>query len=101
MVRGSCHGTPRRYSSIKIAPALCAGNTLVLKVAEDAPFAALLIAEVCSRHLPAGVLNVVTGLGSECGAALVEHPRISELLFTGSTAVGRGIASAAARIVPV
>ncbi len=93
---------PALLSSIKIAPALCAGNTLVLKVAEDAPFAALLIADVCSRHLPAGVLNVVTGLGSECGAALVEHPRISKLSFTGSTAVGRGImAGAAARIVPV
>lgn len=93
---------PGLLSSIKIAPALCAGNTLVLKVAEDAPFAALLIAEVCSKHLPPGVLNVVTGLGAECGAALAEHPRISKLSFTGSTAVGRGImAGAAGRILPV
>lgn len=93
---------PASLSSIKIAPALCAGNTLVLKVAEDAPFAALFIAEICNRNLPPGVLNVVTGLGPECGAALAIHPGISKVSFTGSTAVGRGIlAGAAERIIPV
>src|ERR1700761_1623189 len=51
---------PALLSSIKIAPAICAGNTLVLKLAEDAPFAALFISEICNRNLPAGVLNVVT-----------------------------------------
>jgi acyl-CoA reductase-like NAD-dependent aldehyde dehydrogenase len=86
----------------EIAPALCAGNTLVLKLAEDAPFAALFIAEFCNRHLPPGVLNVITGLGTECGAALANHPRIAKLSFTGSTAVGRSIlAGSADRIVPV
>lgn len=93
---------PAVLSSIKIAPAVCAGNTLVLKLAEDAPFAALFIAEVCNRHLPPGVLNVITGLGEECGAALVRHPRISKMSFTGSTAVGRSIlANTADRIIPV
>lgn len=93
---------PATLSSIKIAPAVCAGNTLVLKLAEDAPFAALFIAEICNRHLPPGVLNVVTGLGTECGAALASHPRISKMSFTGSTAVGRSIlANTADRIIPV
>ncbi len=93
---------PGTLSSIKIAPAVCAGNALVLKVAEDAPFTALFIAEVCQRHLPPGVVNVVTGLGPECGAALAAHPRISKMSFTGSTAVGRSIVAASAeRIVPV
>ncbi len=93
---------PALLSSIKIAPAVCAGNTIVLKLAEDAPFAALFIAEICNRHLPSGVLNVVTGLGPECGAALATHPRVSKVSFTGSTAVGRSIlAGGADRIVPV
>ncbi len=93
---------PALLSSIKIAPALGAGNTVVLKVAEDAPFAALFIAEICNRFLPPGVLNVVTGVGIECGAALASHPRIDKMSFTGSTAVGRGIMAAAAqRIGPV
>lgn len=93
---------PVQLSSIKIAPALCAGNTLVLKAAEDAPLGVLLIAEVCNKYLPAGVLNVVTGYGHEAGAALAEHPGVGKLSFTGSTAVGKGImAQAASRVVPV
>ena len=86
----------------KIAPALCAGNTLVLKAAEDAPFGVLLIAEICNRFLPKGVINVLVGLGEECGAAIAAHPRIDKLSFTGSTSVGKLIMAAAAkRIVPV
>lgn len=93
---------PAQLAAIKMAPALCAGNTLVLKAAEDAPFAVLMIAEVCSRHLPAGVLNVITGFGAECGAALTAHPGINKLSFTGSTPVGKGVmAEAANRVVPV
>ena len=93
---------PATLSSVKIAPAVCAGNAIVLKVAEDAPFAALFIAEICNRFLPPGVLNVLTGLGVETGAALASHPRINKVSFTGSTAVGRGILGGAAeRIVPV
>lgn len=93
---------PALLSSIKIAPAVCAGNALVLKLSEDAPFAALFISEICNRNLPPGVLNVITGLGAECGAALAGHPRVAKISFTGSTAVGRSIlAGAADRIVPV
>jgi acyl-CoA reductase-like NAD-dependent aldehyde dehydrogenase len=93
---------PVSLASVKIAPAVCAGNSVVLKVAEDAPFGVLWIAAICSEFLPPGVLNVITGLGPECGAALAAHPGIGKLSFTGSTAVGKGImANAAERVVPV
>ena len=93
---------PVLLGALKIAPALCAGNTLVLKAAEDAPLGVLLMAEVCQEFLPAGVLNVLTGIGEECGAALAQHPAIRKLSFTGSTEVGKLIMRAAAdRVVPV
>ena len=93
---------PAILSAIKIAPALVAGNTLVLKAAEDAPLCVLLLAEVCQKFLPPGVLNVLTGLGEECGAPLANHPTIAKLSFTGSTVVGKSIMRAASdRIVPV
>jgi len=70
--------------------------------AEDAPLGVLLMAAVCQEFLPPGVLNVLTGLGEECGAALAQHPAIRKLSFTGSTEVGKLIMRAAAeRIVPV
>jgi betaine-aldehyde dehydrogenase len=93
---------PLLLGALKIAPALCAGNTLVLKAAEDAPLAVLFMAEVCQQFLPPGVLNVLTGLGEECGGPLAQHPTIRKLSFTGSTEVGKIIMHAAAdRIVPV
>ncbi len=93
---------PVLLGALKIAPALCAGNTLVLKAAEDAPLGVLLMAEICQDFLPPGVLNVLTGLGEECGGPLAEHPLIRKLSFTGSTEVGKIIMRAAAeRIVPV
>jgi betaine-aldehyde dehydrogenase len=93
---------PLLLAAVKIAPALAMGNTMVLKVAEDAPFAVLALARICQRHLPPGVLNVVTGYGAEAGEALTEHPGIAKLSFTGSTAVGRRVmAKAADRVVPV
>jgi len=74
----------------------------VLKAAEDAPLGVLKMAELCAEHLPAGVLNVLTGYGEEAGAALVQHPLVRKLSFTGSTEVGKLIMHAAAeRIVPV
>ena len=77
----------------KVAPALAAGNTVVLKPAETTPLTALLFAEVCQQAgLPAGVVNIVPGLGEVAGAALVGHPGINKIAFTGSTAVGRHIA---------
>ena len=93
---------PVMLASLKVAMALCTGNTLVLKAAEDAPLGVLRMAEVCAEHLPAGVLNVVTGYGEECGGALLEHPGIAKISFTGSTEVGRiAMRAAAERILPV
>ncbi|TPX05335.1 aldehyde dehydrogenase family protein, partial [Schumannella luteola] len=80
----------------KIAPALAAGNTVVLKPAETTPLTALLFAEILQQaDLPAGVVNIVTGAG-ETGAALVRHPDVDKVAFTGSTSVGREIAKAVA-----
>jgi aldehyde dehydrogenase (NAD+) len=80
----------------KIAPALAAGNTIVLKPAEFTPLTALAFAELCvEAGLPAGVVNIVTGDGST-GEALVKHPDIDKIAFTGSTEVGRAIRSATA-----
>ncbi|MFI6227866.1 aldehyde dehydrogenase family protein [Micromonospora echinospora] len=80
----------------KIAPALAAGNTVVLKPAETTPLTALVFAEICQQaDLPPGVVNIVTGAG-ETGRALVEHPDADKVAFTGSTEVGRAIARAVA-----
>ncbi|WP_204848490.1 aldehyde dehydrogenase family protein [Rhodopila globiformis] len=93
---------PVMLGALKIAPALCAGNTMVLKAAEDAPLGVLLMAQICQEFLPPGVLNVLTGLGEECGGPLAQHPVIRKMSFTGSTEVGKIIMRAAAdRIVPV
>lgn len=76
----------------KIAPALATGNTVVLKPAETTPLSALFFADICRQAgLPRGVVNIVTGDGST-GAALVSHPGIDKVAFTGSTAVGKAIA---------
>jgi aldehyde dehydrogenase (NAD+) len=80
----------------KIAPALATGNTVVLKPAEFTPLTALAFAELCQEaDLPAGVVNIVTGDGST-GEALVNHPDVDKIAFTGSTEVGRAIRSATA-----
>ncbi|RZS90257.1 aldehyde dehydrogenase (NAD+) [Motilibacter rhizosphaerae] len=80
----------------KIAPALACGNTVVLKPAETTPLTALLFADVCRQaDLPAGVVNIITGDG-DTGRALVEHPGIDKVAFTGSTEVGKAIARAVA-----
>ena len=76
----------------KVAPALATGNTVVLKPAETTPLTALLFAEVCEQaDLPPGVVNIVTGDG-RAGEALVEHPGVDKIAFTGSTEVGKAIA---------
>ncbi|MER5622739.1 aldehyde dehydrogenase family protein [Streptosporangium sp. NPDC002544] len=80
----------------KIAPALACGNTVVLKPAETTPLTALLFAEICAQaDLPPGVVNIVTGAG-QTGAALVDHPDVDKVAFTGSTEVGRQIARSVA-----
>jgi aldehyde dehydrogenase (NAD+) len=76
----------------KVAPALACGNTVVLKPAETTPLSALLFAELCQQaDLPPGVVNIVTGAG-DTGAAVVAHPEVDKVAFTGSTAVGKAIA---------
>ncbi|MFI6518521.1 aldehyde dehydrogenase family protein [Spirillospora sp. NPDC050679] len=80
----------------KIAPALACGNTVVLKPAETTPLTALAFAEICRQaDLPPGVVNIITGAG-DTGRALVEHPGIDKIAFTGSTDVGKQIARSAA-----
>jgi betaine-aldehyde dehydrogenase len=83
-----------------MAPALAAGNTLVLKPAELTPLTALRFAELAlEAGIPEGVVNVVAGPGRVCGQRLVEHPDVAKIAFTGSTEVGRGIAAAAAATI--
>jgi aldehyde dehydrogenase (NAD+) len=94
--------SPLMIAGMKIPAALAAGNTLVVKPAEDAPLTILKLAEICARFLPPGVLNVVTGRGSVVGEALVTHAGVDKVSFTGSTEVGRGVgAKAGERVVPV
>jgi betaine-aldehyde dehydrogenase len=88
---------PLTIASWKMAPALAAGNTLVLKPAELTPLSALEFERIAlEAGVPEGVVNVVVGPGSVCGQRLVEHPDVAKLAFTGSTAVGREIAAGAA-----
>ncbi len=80
----------------KIAPALATGNTVVLKPAETTPLTALVFAEICEQaELPGGVVNIITGAGAT-GAALVRHPGVDKVAFTGSTDVGKEIQKAVA-----
>ena len=91
---------PLVITSWKTAPALAAGNTVVLKPAELTPLTALKLERIgIEAGLPEGVLNVVVGPGSVCGQRLVEHPDVAKIAFTGSTEVGRGIAAGAAQTI--
>jgi acyl-CoA reductase-like NAD-dependent aldehyde dehydrogenase len=91
---------PLTIASWKLAPALAAGNTVVLKPAELTPLTALRFAELAREAgLAEGVVNVVVGPGSTCGARLVEHPDVAKIAFTGSTEVGRSIAAGAAQSI--
>src|SRR3954449_4565504 len=88
---------PLPIASWKVAPALAAGNTIVLKPAELTPLTAIELEKIALKAgLPEGVLNVVAGPGSVCGQRLVEHPDVAKIAFTGSTEVGRRIAQGAA-----
>lgn len=87
----------------KLAPALVAGNTIVIKPSEMTPLSALAMATLCERaEIPAGVVNVVTGSGAEVGDAMVRHPRSALITMTGSTRAGKQILAAAAeKVAPV
>jgi betaine-aldehyde dehydrogenase len=91
---------PLHQITLKVAPALAAGCTVVLKPSEVAPFNAFLLAEVAeAAGLPKGVLNVVTGTGAAAGEALVKHPGVDMISFTGSTRAGKRISELAAQSV--
>jgi aminomuconate-semialdehyde/2-hydroxymuconate-6-semialdehyde dehydrogenase len=80
----------------KIAPALAAGNCVIAKPSEVTPVTAFLLGEICTAAgLPAGVLNIIQGTGPDCGAAIVNHPKIRAISFTGSTRAGAEIAKVA------
>jgi aldehyde dehydrogenase (NAD+) len=89
--------SPLTLTTSKLAPALCAGNTVVIKPSEYTSATILRLAELAAEAgFPPGAVNVVTGFGAEAGAALVDHPALAKISFTGSTATGARIASAAA-----
>ena len=91
---------PLTIAAWKLAPALAAGNTVVLKPAELTPLTALEFERIAiGAGLPEGVVNVVAGPGSVCGRRLVEHPHVAKIAFTGSTEVGRSIAAGAAATI--
>ena len=91
---------PLNQVALKVAPALAAGCTVVLKPSEIAPFTAFMLAEVIeAAGLPKGVFNVVTGFGPAAGEALVKHPQVDMISFTGSTRAGKRISEVAAQSV--
>jgi len=88
---------PLLLAAWKIAPALACGNTVIVKPASQTPLTALALGEIAiEAGLPAGVLNVLTGPGAELGQAIVEHPGIDKIAFTGDTSTGKGIMRGAA-----
>ena len=88
---------PLMFTSWKMAPALAAGNTIVMKPAEVTPLTSLKIAELMREAgMPAGVVNMVPGLGTVAGQAIADHPGIHKIAFTGSTATGRKVVQASA-----
>ena len=89
--------SPLTLTTSKLAPALCVGNTVVIKPSEYTSRSALRLAELTvEAGFPAGAVNVVTGFGAEAGQALVDHPDLAKISFTGSTATGARIAAATA-----
>lgn len=87
---------PMGLGTWKIAPAIAAGNSLILKPAAETPLTTLLMAELAAEFLPAGVFNVITGDGETTGDALVRHPDVPMVSFTGGTASGKAVMRAAA-----
>jgi acyl-CoA reductase-like NAD-dependent aldehyde dehydrogenase len=93
---------PLLLMAMKIAPALVAGNTVVIKSAEETPLTVLRVIEIMQTVLPAGTVNILSGFGPECGAPLVEHPDVGKVSFTGSVETGKIISrTAAEKLIPV
>ena len=92
---------PLLLMALKIAPALVAGNSVVVKAAEEAPLAVLRVAQIMSEVLPAGLFNLLTGYGPECGGPLVSHKDVRKITFTGSVDTGKIVyRSAADKLIP-
>lgn len=92
---------PIAMAAWKIAPAIAAGNTTVIKPSSETPLTLLELGKIMSEVLPPGVVNIITGRGSTAGQALLDHPDITKLAFTGSTEVGYTVAEAAAcKLIP-
>jgi aminobutyraldehyde dehydrogenase len=90
---------PLMMAAWKIAPALAAGNTVVLKPSEQTPLTTLKLAKIASEVLPEGVLNVVVGRGESVGNALINHPKVAMISLTGDIATGKKVLTAAAKSV--
>ena len=93
---------PLLLMALKIAPALVAGNSVVVKSAEEAPLTVLRAAQIMNQILPPGVFNILSGFGPECGGPLVAHPDVRKVTFTGSVETGRTVyKTAAEKLIPV
>ena len=93
---------PMMLMALKIAPAMVAGNAVVVKSAEEAPLAVLRACQIMNQVLPPGVFNILSGFGPECGAPLVTHPKVGKITFTGSVETGKIVYRAAAdKLIPV
>jgi aldehyde dehydrogenase (NAD+) len=93
---------PMMLMALKIAPAMVAGNAVVVKSAEEAPLAVLRTCQIMNQVLPPGVFNILSGYGPECGAPLVAHPKVGKVTFTGSVETGRIVyKTAAEKLIPV
>lgn len=93
---------PMLLMALKLAPALVAGNTVVVKSAEEAPLTVLRVCELLNRVLPPGCFNIISGFGPECGAPLVSHPLVRKVTFTGSVETGKIVyTNAAQKLIPV
>ena len=93
---------PLLLMALKIAPALVAGNTVVVKSAEEAPLTVLRVCQIMASVLPAGCFNMLSGFGPECGAPLVAHPKVGKVTFTGSVETGKIVYKTAAdKLIPV
>ncbi len=93
---------PLLLMALKIAPALVAGNAVIIKSAEEAPLTALRVIQLIGQVLPQGVVNILSGFGPECGAPLVAHPKVGKITFTGSVETGKIVYKTAAdKLIPV
>ena len=93
---------PMMLMAFKIAPALVAGNAVVVKSAEEAPYAVLRVCQIMNQVLPKGLFNLLSGFGPDCGQPLVAHPKVGKVTFTGSVEAGKAVyRTAAEKLIPV